>query len=92
MHILLLTLRIDVPWVQSLKEKRSEIKKLLHLLAKRNVSVIESDTQDLHKTISLSMVFLGLTIASLSQKEASLLACLQGNTQGEVIPMSREIL
>ena len=93
MQVLLLTVQICLPWVHSLKEKRSESRQLLHKLRHRfNVSIVESDTQEIHQTLTLSIASIAFHQGQLSQMEERYLAFIQGNTQGEIIKIHKEVL
>ena len=53
-----MTIKLDAPWVQGLKEKRMLVKSLQgKLINKFQISVIASDAQDVHKTIIISLAF-----------------------------------
>ena len=55
MTVAVLTLRLRAPWVQSLKEKRMELRSLLAKLRNKfNVSVAETDEQDTHQLLVIS--------------------------------------
>jgi uncharacterized protein YlxP (DUF503 family) len=64
MMILFITLCLRAPWCGSLKDKRSVVKALVSGIRGRfNVSVAESDHQDIHHLI-------GLSIAALAANKA----------------------
>lgn len=59
MIVNVMTVKLYAPWVHSLKEKRKIVKSLCERLANKfRVSVIESDSQDIHQTIIISIAFL----------------------------------
>ncbi|NLB89773.1 MAG: DUF503 domain-containing protein [Clostridiales bacterium] len=92
MRVLLVTFSIYVPWVHSLKEKRSECKKLIHGLQKKfNASVVESGTQEIHQTITLSIATIVFNTAQLSKFEESFSKFIQQNTQGEILHQERDV-
>jgi uncharacterized protein YlxP (DUF503 family) len=59
MTVNVMTVKLYAPWVHSLKKKRKIVKSLCERLRNKfNVSVIESDAQDIHQTIIISIAFL----------------------------------
>lgn len=60
MHIAILEVRLDLPGVRSLKEKRSVVKPLLLQVRNRfHVAVAEVEHQDLWQTAGLGFVAVG---------------------------------
>ncbi len=92
MQVLLLTVRIYAPWVQSLKEKRMEVKSLVaRLKSKFNVSVCEADAQDVHKTIVIAVAAVCADTAKADSVADHVLEYIASNTEGEIIEVSREL-
>ena len=74
MHILLLQLGIHIPAAQSLKDKRSVLKGLLHSLRTTfNVSVSEIGDQDLWQSTELALVMVGTSTDVLDGMERKIL-------------------
>lgn len=93
MVIGLLTVSIYLPFSHSLKEKRSEASSLKRkLLNKYNVSVIESAQQDNPQLLVLSLAALATDTQLANSTLDHLLQFIQGNTQGEMTVLSRELL
>ena len=64
MTVNLITIKLHAPWITGLKDKRSEVKGLCRKLTdKFGVSVLESDAQDYHQTIIISVGYLAHTRA-----------------------------
>ena len=91
MRVLIITVNIDIPWVQSLKEKRMEVRSLVEKAKKRfNLSVMETENHDYHQTITLT-----LAGVALGQKEGEnlyqkIMDYLEKNTQGNISIIEKE--
>lgn len=91
MLIATLTITIRIPWAHSLKEKRSEVKKLVERTRNRfNASVVELAGQDLHQTIVLGVAVIAPNAALGDGMLEKILAFVEGNTQGEITDLCRE--
>ncbi|HHW26519.1 MAG TPA: DUF503 domain-containing protein, partial [Firmicutes bacterium] len=56
MIIAAMTIKLHVPWVHSLKEKRTEVKSLLtRVRSQFNVSAAEVGDQDIHQIITIGI-------------------------------------
>lgn len=91
MVIAVLTVRLYAPWVHSLKQKRSELKGLLHKIKdKFNVSAAETADQDVHQSLVISIA----AIAANSQLADSMLEhierFIEENTDAEITGIERE--
>lgn len=84
---------IHLPWVHSLKEKRMVVKSLCAKIHNKfNVSIAEVAEQDTHQTLVLGI---SCVAGNTSQADSILDHVLQfaeGNTEGEVIKVERELL
>lgn len=86
-------IKIHVPWVHSLKEKRMEVKSLCAKVHNKfNASIAEVEEQDIHQ-----MIVLGFACVTGDKTQADsvidhILNFIEGNTEGEVIQVEREIL
>lgn len=88
-----LKISIHVPWVHSLKEKRMEVKSLIAKTQhKFGVAIAEVEAQDLHQTIVLGVSCVSNTAVAADRMLSSVLHFVEGNTQGEVTVLEREIL
>lgn len=78
MHILLLELAIHIPAAQSLKDKRSVLKRLVHKLRTNfNVSVSEVGDQDLWQSTQLAIVMVGTSMEILDGMERRILDAVE---------------
>jgi len=81
-----MTVKLYASWVQSLKEKRMIVKRLCgKLINKFNVSVIESDDQDVHKTIIISIAFLSNNTGIADSTSEALQAFIEETTDAEIV-------
>lgn len=91
MTVSLMTVKLYAPWVHSLKEKRMIVKSLRgKLINKFNVSVIESDAQDVHKTIVISIVFLSNNTAIADSTSEAIEAFIEQGTDAEIVDIMVE--
>lgn len=81
-----MTVKLYAPWVQSLKEKRKIVKSLCgKLINKFNISVIESDAQDVHKTIMISIAFISNNTAIADSTSEAIEAFIEQSTDAEIV-------
>jgi uncharacterized protein YlxP (DUF503 family) len=91
MEIKIITVKLYAPWVHSLKEKRTITKGLSNKLRNIfNVSVIESDAQDIHQTIILSIGFLAHNKALADSIAEKICHFIEANTDAEVVDIQIE--
>lgn len=92
MILLALTVRLHAPWCRSLKDKRSEVKRLLsRLRGKFNVSAAETGEQD-----SLTLIELGVAAIAFGSAQADSIAetvagFIQANTEAEILSVEKEL-
>ncbi|BCJ94102.1 hypothetical protein acsn021_16710 [Anaerocolumna cellulosilytica] len=89
------TMRITIhtPWVHSLKEKRMVVKSLCAKIHNKfNVSVAEVDEQDTHQTVVLGIAGVAGDTSQADSILDHVLQYTEGNTEGEVISVERELL
>ncbi|MGI6526619.1 MAG: DUF503 domain-containing protein [Caldicoprobacterales bacterium] len=87
-----ITVKLYAPWVHSLKEKRMIVKGLTEKLRKKfNVSVIESDAQDIHQTMILSIAFLAHNTALTDSIGEKVCSFIETNTDAEVVEVKMEL-
>lgn len=85
MSILAIEIKLYVPWVQSLKEKRMIVKSITGKLRNKfNVSVAEIDTQDVHKTITLGVVAIVENTIYANQLADTIENFVECNTEAEI--------
>lgn len=86
-------IKLHLPWVHSLKEKRMVVKSLTAKARNQfNVSAAEVDEQELHQIAVLG--FAGIA-GDRSQADSILdhvINFIEENTEGEVISIEREII
>lgn len=92
-RVLRMTLRFRAPWCRSLKDRRSEVKRLsTRLRARFNLSVAESGPQDAHELFELSLaalVFGGRQADALRQ---SVLDFAEGLSEAELYDSEATLL
>ncbi len=91
MHIAVLTVTLYAPFVHTLKEKRTVVKSLLAKLSKFNVSAVESDAQDVHKTAVLAIAALAGSTAQADSIMDTILNFIEQNTEAQITDVQREI-
>jgi len=91
--VLLVTLRLRAPWCRSLKDKRSETRRLLSAITgKFNVSAVESGLQDVHTLIEISVAALAFHTAQADGVYESICAFVQANAQAELYACEKELI
>jgi len=92
MRILALTITLYAPWVHSLKEKRSETKRLVAKLRNQfNVSAAETDTQDVHQTITIGIAAIAADSVQAGRVSENLLRFVEKTTDAEVSRIDRQV-
>jgi len=91
MTVAVMTLWRYAPGIHSLKEKRMEVKSLLAKLQNKfNISAIESEEQDVHQTIVLTVAALAANPAQADSILDHILAFVESNTDAEITEADRE--
>ncbi len=86
MKIALITINLRSQWVHSLKEKRMIVSGLCQKLRNKfNVSVIESDNQDSHQSIVISIAFLAADNPQKDSVKEKILNFVESATEAEII-------
>lgn len=86
-------LKLDAPWVHSLKEKRSEVKILCSKLrSKFNISVAEIEEQDTHQTIVIGIAYVAADSTQADSIADHILSYLEQNTQCDFDVLIREMI
>ena len=84
---------IRIPWVRSLKEKRSHLRRVSERAKNKfNVSVAEVAHQDVHGLIGLGLAVVSTDAAHADSMLDTIIPALQSWTEGEVIVVSRELV
>jgi uncharacterized protein YlxP (DUF503 family) len=93
MVIGVLTIKIYLPWVHSLKEKRSVLKSIMSKTGKRfNISIAEIDHQDTLQTIAIGIAGIAANAALADSVLDKILNFIENNSDGELIDIRREII
>ena len=91
MVIAVLKVKLNAPWVRSLKEKRSILKSLMTKIRNKfNVSVTESEAQDVHQTLVITVAALAATHQLADSIMANIQRYIEGNTDAEVVGIETE--
>lgn len=86
-------IKIHLPWVHSLKEKRMVVKSLCAKVRNQyNVSVAEIEEQDIHQIAVLGFAGIAGDRAQADSIIDNVLNFIEINTEGEVVSVSREII
>jgi hypothetical protein len=92
MFVAVLEIKLYAPWVHSLKEKRMIVRSLTGKISNKfNVSVIESDDQDLHQSIVLGIACVAGSIALADSMIDHLIDFIENNTEAEITDIRREM-
>ena len=93
MQVALLEITLRLDWVHSLKEKRGEVKSLLHRVQNRfHISAMESGAQDIHQRAELAFVMLAAHRAQGDAMMEAILTFIEENTRGEVTEVQHTYL
>jgi uncharacterized protein YlxP (DUF503 family) len=93
MFIATATLKLHMPWVHSLKEKRMVVKSLCAKAKNQfNISIAEVDEQDIHQIAVLGFAAVAGDRAQADSMIDHVLQYIEGNTEGEVVSITREII
>jgi len=93
-HMLILTLvvRLRAPWCHSLKDKRSEVKKLLaRLRAKFNLSAAEVGAQDVLTQIELGIAAICFDHTQADSISENVTGFIEANTEAELLSVEKEV-
>jgi uncharacterized protein YlxP (DUF503 family) len=93
MVIGIVKIKIYVPWVHSLKEKRMVVKSLCAKVQNKfNVSIAEVEDQDLHQSVVLGFAGVAGDNAQADSILDHVINFVESNTEGEVISIEREVI
>lgn len=91
MIVNIITVKLYAPWIHSLKEKRMIVKSLCEKLRSRfHVCAIESDAQDVHKTIVISVVFPSLKNTTADSTYEAVHDFLERSTDAQIVEIYHE--
>ena len=86
-------IKIHLPWVHSLKEKRMVVKSICAKVRNQfNVSVAEVEEQDIHQITVLGFAGIAGDMAQADSIIDHVINFVEGNTEGEIVSVEREIL
>ena len=93
MIIAALTVRLRMPWVHSLKEKRMVIKSILARTRNQfNISAAEVDEQDIHQIAVLGFAAVAGDRAQADSILDHMITYIEENTEAELIHIDREMI
>lgn len=91
MTIGILKLTLYAPWVHSLKEKRMEVRKITRRAENKfNISIAETDFQDLHQKIGIGIVFIAGDGRMSDSVMDHVLSFISETTEAEIIDVERQ--
>ena len=92
MNVLTLKMKIYVPWVHSLKEKRMVVKSILGKVRNKfNVSAAEVDAQDVHQTIIIGIAIIVAHQGQADSMEEEIMRFVEMNTDAEILEIETEV-
>lgn len=93
MKIVLITIKLYLPWAHSLKDKRAVAKSLLARLHNTfNVSAAETEAQDITQTLVIGVAAIVAGAAKAHSLAARIERFIQSATQAEIVGLWQEIL
>ena len=92
MIVLVMTIRLHAPWVNSLKEKRMIVKSLVAKLQNKfHVSAAEVNEQDIHHIIVIGAAAIAPNNALADSMMDEISSFVEDNTEAEILDEIREI-
>lgn len=93
MKILLLTIELYIPWSNSLKDKRSVSKSLIHKLRNNfNISIVESDNQNKLQKLTISISNIVFNNLQSSKFQESIISFIESNTEAVITNIVTDVL
>lgn len=87
------TIKIHMPWVHSLKEKRMVVKSICAKVRNRfNVSIAEIEEQDIHQIAVFGVAGIAGDKAQADSIIDHVMNFIESNTEGEVVNIERELI
>lgn len=94
MKVFIMRVKLRASWVHSLKEKRMVVKSIVQKLKNKfNISVIESEKQDMHQTIVIGICGVcGVcgTHAMADSTIENIIDFIEENTDAEIVDIKKE--
>lgn len=91
MKVSVTTIKIHVPWVHSLKEKRMIVKSICAKVRNKfNVSIAEVADQDKHQIIVLAFAFIAGNSAQADCIHENIIDFMESHWEGEIIMIEHE--
>ncbi|SHH48754.1 hypothetical protein SAMN02745196_00531 [Clostridium collagenovorans DSM 3089] len=91
MDILILTITLRASFVHSLKEKRMVVKSIMAKLKNKfNISIIESENQDIHQSIVLCIASVCANSKIADSTMEHIITFIEDNCEAEIINIERE--
>ncbi len=85
------TIKLDIPFARSLKDKRMVVKSIISKVGNKfNVSIAESGETDTIKTAVISFACIAANAALADSIMQNVLSYIEANTDAEVILLNRE--
>ena len=85
-RVLLLRLCFHAPWCRSLKDRRSEVSRLISRVRHRfNVSAVESGPQDIHTLFEITVAALAFGAGQADSIRESLLSFVEEQSEAELV-------
>lgn len=92
MTIGVVTIELYAPWVHSLKEKRMEVRKITKRAENKfNISIAETDYQDMHQRLGIGFVFIAGDRRMADSIIDKVLRFIEDTTEAQVISVEREV-
>lgn len=93
MFIATAKIKLHLPWVHSLKEKRMVVKSLIAKVRNQfNISAAEVEEQDIHQIAVLGFAGIAGDKAQADSILDHVLNFVEDNTEGEVVSIEREVI
>ena len=90
--VVLLRLCFRAPWCRSLKDRRSEVSRLISRVRHRfNVSAVESGPQDIHTLFEISVAALAFGAGQADSIRESLLRFVQDQSEAELVQVEEDL-
>lgn len=85
------TIKLDIPFAHSLKDKRMVVKSVISKAGNKfNISIAETDEMDTIKTAIISFAYVAANAALADSIMQNVISFIEGNTDAEVILLNRE--
>lgn len=93
MTIGVISIKLHLPWVHSLKEKRMVVKSLCAKIKNKfNVSIAEVEEQDIHQIAVFGIAAVTTDHTQANRILEQVINYMESNTEGNIISVEREII